>query len=367
VLVVADGIILGFDMAMVRPRLLRVTPDTDAVFASDDTLLASHNVQRYWEWIEIASGKRTKLDLETFGMEQIVDLDGTNRVLVKEHRGKDSAIYLMEKGEAKTRKIVEGEGSWARLVEGNALIYSTGDAHVMAIVDDGPPREVAKLAGMTDGAVPLSHLRAAVHSTGGELVRIDLGTGKLDRTNVAIGTSFLIQGEPSGRVILAEDRRVLLWDGAVQQIAEFDQGIDGIMMMQGALAVTLKNHETFLLDLKPNAKPVRVLPPGRFEPSASIDGKLMISMGNAEQINVLELPGRVRWNVPPYYRSFGGGPTISPHNRRVMQHINDLLVIYTLPQAPSADFAQWLDEQTNATVDIDGELIWPWQQPNPKP
>jgi hypothetical protein len=40
--------------------------------------------------------------------------------------------------------------------------------------------------------------------------------------------------------------------------------------------------------------------------------------------------------------------------------------VWSLPQAPAQDFAGWLEEQTNARVDNDGELLWPWQKPNPK-
>jgi hypothetical protein len=43
----------------------------------------------------------------------------------------------------------------------------------------------------------------------------------------------------------------------------------------------------------------------------------------------------------------------------------DQLVIWQLPRASEADFAAWLDDQTNATIDTNGELLWPWQTPNP--
>jgi hypothetical protein len=102
-------------------------------------------------------------------------------------------------------------------------------------------------------------------------------------------------------------------------------------------------------------------------PRSSFDGRLIVAIGNTEQINVLELPQRTRWSVPPYYQWLGGrGVLVSPSKRRVVQHANQSLVVWTLPLAPAQDFAQWLDEQTNATVDADGELLWPWQTPNPR-
>ncbi len=368
VLVVADGIILGFDLAAVRPRILHVTADSQADFVGDDTLLVTHSVQHDWEWLDIATGASTKLDFTPLMPTFISDNDGVGRVLVKEAFGPTGKISLLVKGETAARTIVEGEHSWARLVPGNAIIYSTGDAKVMAIVDNGPPREVAKLAGMTDGGVPIGHLEAAVHSTEGELVRIDLGTGKLSRTTIALGTRFLIQADPTGRVVLAEDKRVLMWDGQVTQLAAFDKPVVSLAMLQNAVAVSLRDNETFLLELRAGSTPVRVFAPGKTTPRASLDGRLVVSEGNAQQLAILELPSRTRWTVPPYFRMPGfEGPAVSPHSRRVLQHLNDLFVIWQLPHAPTTDFAPWLDDQTNATVDIDGELIWPWQAPNPKP
>jgi hypothetical protein len=254
------------------------------------------------------------------------------------------------------------------LVHGNAIAYTAGDNRVMAIVDDGAPREIAKVSGVADGGVALGHHKVAIHTSEGELLRIDVSSGAVERTTISLGASFLLAGDPAtGKVVVAEDTRVLLWDGVVTQIASFDKPVHALSIVQGAVAVGLRDNEAFLVELRPNKQPVRVFPPGRTPALPSLDGRLFITVGNAEQITVLELPQRTRWTVPQYYQWFGaGGIRVSPAKRRVLQHARESLVVWNLPLAPVQDFARWLEEQTNATVDVDGQLLWPWQTPNPQ-
>lgn len=368
VLVVARGMIIGFDLDMRRPQMLDSRPDGFAEFVDDDTLLTGHHKQRSWHWIELDTNKRTEIELAAVGPLTFVDIDQSGRVLLHELGPKGIRVHRLQRGSTKTKVIVEGERAWARLVPGNAIAFSSGDHRIWAAIGDGPAREVAKVAGGVDGAVAVGHHKLAVHSTEGELARIDLGTGAVERTTIALGAPFIIAGDPAtGRVAFAEDKRVLLWDGAVTQIASFDKRITTFYLLEGGAAVGLEDNETFLVELRPNQQPIRVFAPGRMGPRPSLDGRLYVAVGNAEQINILELPQRTRWSVPQYHHWFGsGGFSVSPSKRRVLQHSTTSLVVWTLPLAPKQDFAQWLDEQTNATVDpTNGELLWPWQTPNP--
>ncbi|MDQ3341892.1 MAG: hypothetical protein M4D80_42640, partial [Myxococcota bacterium] len=339
-----------------------------AEFVGDDTLLTGHMAERSWQWIELDTGKRTAIDLATFGPIMGVDIDAGGRVIVQAMGPRGSRVHLLQRGDPKTRLLAEGNGAWGVLVHGNAVAYTSGDGRVMAFVDNGAPREVAKVAGVPDGGAPLGHHKLAVHTSEGELLRIDVGTGAIQRTTVGVGTGSIVAGDPaSGRVVIAEDTRLLLWDGVVTQIATFDKQITDLWVVQGGAAVSLRDNEMFLVELKANKQPVRVFPPGRIAARPSLDGRMFVSIGNAEQINVLELPQRTRWTVPQYYQWFGnGGIRVSPTKRRVLMHARHSLVVWSLPLAPAQDFSQWLEEQTNATVDVDGELLWPWQAPNPK-
>jgi hypothetical protein len=369
VLVVADGIILGFDLDALRPQVLDIRSDTLAEFVGDDTLIAGHTFEQIWEWIDLESGKHTKIDFEPRGPVMFLDLDAGGRVLLHEMGPKGTRVHLLVRGKPETKLIAEGQGAWGVLIPGNAIAYAAGDPRIMAIVDDKPPREIAKVAGIANGAAPIGHHKVAVHSSDGELIRIDVATGAIAPTTIAVGSSFLMAGDPAtGRVVVAEDARVMLWDSVVTQIASFDKPVTSLEMVQGAAAVGLRDNETFLVDLRPNQQPVRVFPPGRLAAKPSADGRLYVSVNNAEQITVLELPQRTRWTVPPYFSWYIGGTGlhVSPSKRRVVQHAARSLVLWTLPLAPAQDLAQWLEEQTNATVDTDGELLWPWQTPNPK-
>jgi hypothetical protein len=370
VIVVADGIILGFDLDVLRPKVIETGGDTFSDFVDDDTLLATHSVSRKWEWIDIATGKQTPIEMETLGLAQIVDIDVLGRVLVAERTASGVRLSLLKKNESKVRVIIEGANAWGRLVPGNAMIYSDGSARVMAVVDDGPPRELVKVTGLPDGAAPVAHHKVAIHTSVGELLRVDLDTGVVERANIALGRNGfqMVSDAMTGRVVLAEDTRVMVWDGGkVLDIAKFEKPIREMFAMQGGTAaIVLKDNETYLIDYKPQTVPVRVAAPGRIPPRTSIDGKVLVSVGNAQQIEVLELPQRTRWSLPQQNDTLDNIPVVvSPTKRRLLQTTFGSLVIWTLPHAPAQDFAQWLDEQTNARVDTDGELLWPWQAPNP--
>ena len=369
VLVVAEGIILGFDLDLLRPTIIKTSGDTFATFIDDDTLIAAHSVDQSWDWVDIATGKMTHVELETFGLAMISDIDPAGRVLLSVGGVKGNTLYLLHKGSTKPKLLVQAENAWGRLVPGNGVVWFDGNAKLLGSIDDGPPREIAKVNGIPDNAASIGHLKVAVHSTSGELLRVDMVSGNIERTTIALGSRFFLNGEQgTGRVLVAEDNRVMVWDtGGVTEVAHFDGPVRRLLPMQGGVAVVLDSNETFVIDAKPGAIPMRVSPPSRVEPRTSLDGHLLVSIGNAEQVTVLELPARARWTLPKYHRFFGTTlANVSPSKRRLLQHTYGAVVIWDLPQAPAQDFASWLEEQTNARVDTDGELIWPWQTPNPK-
>src|SRR6185295_12433546 len=73
------------------------------------------------------------------------------------------------------------------------------------------PRELAKLDGAIAAAVGFGRARFAAVSSHGELVVGDLATGALIRSRVAPGATSALAADRDGRVVLAEDNRLLLW------------------------------------------------------------------------------------------------------------------------------------------------------------
>jgi hypothetical protein len=158
VLIVADGLILGMDLDTLRPKLIAVRPDANAQFVGDDTLLTGHTVDRTWEWIDLETGKRTPIALDVIGPVMGIEVDPAGRALVHELGPKGTRVHLLVRGSSQAKLIVEGASAWGRLVPGNAIIYTAGDPKIMAIVDGGEPREVAKVAGVPDGGVASGQL-----------------------------------------------------------------------------------------------------------------------------------------------------------------------------------------------------------------
>jgi hypothetical protein len=106
---------------------------------------------------------------------------------------------------------------------------------------------------------------------------------------------------------------------------------------------------------------VRVLAPGKQVAASSYDGKLLVGPGSGRELQVVELPERARWTLPPLVVA-SDLLLVSPTARRVIQGTLRHFVIWTLPKA-GPELGPWLDELTNATLDAGGVLAWPWQRP----
>jgi hypothetical protein len=360
---IGDGLIVGFDLASVIPHALPQLPGIHAVFVDDRTLLVNRGAIE-WHWMDVDTGARTTFTHVPHGHHEIVEIDAIGgRVLVHESIGSPQRLVLFRRGSPEVRVVAEGRTAWARLIPGEAMVFGIGDGRVFARIGEAAPREVAKLDGVTDGAMPLGYRRFAAHSTSGEIVRVDLTTDAVERARVADGSSGFVAADGAGRVLVAEGRRLLVWDGAITEVARFDQPIQRLDRVDGGVvAVHLSDFEVHTIDLGPaGAQPVRVLAPGKGFAQASFDGKLLVGLGPSQQVNVVELPSRARWTLPIL---FDGKDllAVSPSTRRVLQGADRHFVIWTLPHA-GPDLGAWLDELTNATIDGGGVLAWPWQRP----
>jgi len=358
---VGVGIIVGYELDAIVPRTLATRLGTNLSFVDDDTALAWRTVEPTWAWVDLATGRETPIRLEAFGMLEIIDLDSAGRVLVRDGVPDRGRISLLVKGASAATVIAEGHGVWARLIAGDAVVYGTGDGRVFARVGAAPPREVAKLDGIATGAVGMGPLQFAAYSSGGELVRGDLRGGTLERARVPEAPGGFVAADAAGRVFLATGTRLLAWERTVTERASFDKPIERLEPIEGGLAVTLRDREVHVLEPRAGAKPRRLFAAGEQVPTTSADGRLVVGVGNAEQIEVVEMPARARWNLPVLYAGVGE-LALAPRARRVMQSSGRHHVIWELPEA-GAELAAWLDALTNAVVDDDGALAWSWERP----
>jgi len=364
--VIGNGIVLTFDLEAVVPKQIPVEPGTQALFVDDDTVLAWRSSADDWRWIDLRTGTATPFRYETRGIPTVIDADPvTGRVLVREDLGPATRLVLLTKGTGQTTVLSEGGPQpWARLVGGNAggtgaIVLGPGDGRVLARVGDEEPREVVKLDGRAVAAVSLGPAQFAAVSDKGELVRGNLANGAVERTNVAAGGTVFLAADLLGRVLIAEDNRLSMWDaGRVVAVQKYDRTIVRVSPTESGVMVTLVDHELQLFDATSDQPTRRLLAPSVRAPIAQPSGRLVIGRGTGDQLIVLEVPTLARWSVPMLFLSLGT-LDLAPNARRVLQTGPRSLIVWELPQT-ATDLAAWLDEQTNAVV-RDDLLAWPWQ------
>ena len=302
VMVVGDGIVVGFELASALPRALPMPPGMEARFVDEHTVLANQGINIEWQWLDLVTGAAKKFLHPPAGLPSVSEIDAAGgRVLVRE-LGPAQRLLLFRKGSSEVKVVAEGRIAWGRLLPGDAIVYGLGDGRLFARIEGGEPREVAKLDGVAEGAVALGYRRFAAHGSGGEIVRGDLVTDRLDRVRVALGRNGFVAGDTTGRVLVVEDHRLLVWDGAVTELAKLDQPIQALEPFDGGALVHLPTGEVQTIELHPGAVPHRLLPAGRRPAVTSHDGKLVVGLGNGGQVTVAELPSRARWTLPVLVR-----------------------------------------------------------------
>ncbi|MEJ7599989.1 MAG: hypothetical protein WKG01_18930, partial [Kofleriaceae bacterium] len=364
---VGEGVVLTYDVAALLPKLLPMAANTDAVFVGDDRLLSLTSiVLGTWEWRDVVSGKSILIDpLE--GLPSILHVDPTSgRVLVRQETPSvnqpSQRLALLRVDRPEVELIAEAPKLWGRLVGEDQVVFDKGDGRLFVRKGQLAPREVVKLEGAIRGLVSLDGERFAASSSAGEVVRMDLRTDKVERITVPVGTRGFVGTDRAHRVVIVEDNRLFVWDRTVTQVATFDKPVSGMDVIAGGVVVHFDDHEAQLVDLDASSKPHRLMPFARRAPVVDANGTLLVGLGNSQQLTLVELPARARWTVPMHFTPLSNILTVSPYTRRIVQGHNDGLVMWQLPSA-DGDLRSWLEAQTNAVVDGDGVLAWPWQVP----
>jgi hypothetical protein len=402
IVAVGAGMIVGFELADGLPAVVPVTSGTPVAFVDDDTLLIWPQYSPAWQWYDVRTGATTPLSYDAHGIPLVVDLDPDDgRVLVLD-RAQDSSLALLRKNTAGIQRLARGPIVTARLLAHDVVLIAT-ETRLFTVTGTEPPRELLKLDGGVQGAVRLGATGFAALSERGELVRGDVATGALARTRVTLGASWGLAGDRAGRVVLAIDDRLLLWDptgigdsprpagaaptagsasaalagsgsaaggsggasaaaGAVE-IARARQRIVGIEPCDGGALLELADHAVVHSSLVPGAPVTPLLPPSSRSPQVSRDGSLIIGESVNKHLAAVETATGARWELPDHATA-QDLQAISPTARRFAQSGPRFLALWTLPLAPP-DLPRWLDERTNAATDGDDVLTWVWQPPPP--
>jgi hypothetical protein len=394
---VGAGVITGFDLTDVLPALVPGASLTSVTFVDDDTLLIWPQWKTAWQWYDVRTGTATPLSYDPHGIIQVIDADSDDgRVLVLD-QAQDSSLALLRKNTAEIRRIAHGPIVTARLLAHDIVLIAT-TTRLLTVTGTEPPRELVKLDGGTLGAVRIGATGFAALSANGELVRGDVATGALARTRVTLRDRWAIAGDRAGRVLLAIDDRLMLWDppgiagrsaaaaatagsasatlvvtgsgaagGSSGASASADPGPVEVSRTRqhiiriepcdtGAL-LEFDDHAMGHSSLVPGAPVTPLLPPSSRSPRVSRDGNLIIGESIHKHLAAVETATGARWELPGHAVAEDLGD-LSPTARRFAQSGSRFLALWTLPLAP-LDLPRWLDERTNAAIDGDDVLTWP--------
>ncbi|HEY6172997.1 MAG TPA: hypothetical protein VIX73_01085, partial [Kofleriaceae bacterium] len=216
-----------------------------------------------------------------------------------------------------------------------------------------------------------------------------LATGALLRSRVAAGATSALSADRDGRVILAEDNRLFLWnprsDAAVSaakpvpgspcgsgsacgdadlvELARLDKRVVRIEPCDGGALIELADHSVVLHSLTPGTPARPLLAAASRPPLISRDGKLIIGETINGQVIIVETATAASWDLPGYFTA-PDLMSIAPTSRRFVQFGFGRRALWTLPLAPP-DLERWLDERTNALTD--GEDVLTWSAPTTRP
>ncbi|HEY4244913.1 MAG TPA: serine/threonine-protein kinase [Kofleriaceae bacterium] len=365
IVLVGKGILLGFDLDDVLPKIERVPIGHHVTFVGDDELLLWSNSGSSWEWRDLATGKSTVFDYPLATIPMVVDADPRDgRVLSIEGLPGQQRLALLRRGETKVQTLVEGANVFGKLLppsSGADLLFGAGDGRVFAVVGSAPPRVLATLSGVAQDAVLVGRTGFSAISNDGEWVTGDLVSGQLDRAKLPTSGAETLGTDGRDRPLVGIGDKLYVWDGQPLELARFGKSIAAVVKTQDGALVVLSTNEVDRVGFVPSGPITRVMPPSESTPWISADGRVVLGETTDAAMSVLEVPTGIAWQLPVKLRGVTG-VAIAPSARRFALSSYDTLQLFRIPEA-AADFDAWLDEQTNAVMSADNVLAWPWQLP----
>jgi hypothetical protein len=331
---------------------------TPGFFVDDHKVVINENLPDEWKWLDLDTGKTSKLASGPVGIPERVQVAPDGRLALLVNTGKPTSTLAVYSADLAKVHVLAGVSS-GRLVDGDGVVALAPKSRIVGELGDAPPRDVLKLDGEVIGLFEAGPQQFVALTSLGEVVRCKLDGNDLVRTHIPIEPGAFVVADRQGRAVIANGTHLVRWDHDVHQIAGFLRPIESVAVLEGGLVVTLEGGEMDYV--AEGAAPRRIpLPAGRTSELAE-HGQMVVGETGG-QITVVELPSLATWSLPRVYAGFDQY-AVSPDGHRLLQATGAGVEQWELPQ-PGADWSAWLDELTNAT-EADGILTWPWQTRGP--
>ncbi|CAN5869480.1 hypothetical protein BH11MYX2_BH11MYX2_19360 [soil metagenome] len=358
--IVSDGSILLIDLADVCPTMVAFVAEGGAMASADTAIQALPPGNGVW--IDIATRAKTPIGLDV--PVEIASWDTTTkRVLARTIGIKPPRIYWGKVGLPAFVPVVRGDNAWALLVSPDSVMFGSGENGDRIAVRDHQegPRELATLTARVTGMTVDGPNRAVLLTESGELLRVDTTRGILERTSISASEQTMISSVGDDRVAIADGVHLSVWRrGAVSEVTQFGKPIVQVIALADATAiVVLDDQSSWRVQIEPGAKPTPLLPTTFnlvTEPSGQRAAALVTNM----DVEIVDLPSSSRWTLP-HFMDGNAAVHIQLMSSTVLARYDSSSVsLWTLPTA-DADLANWIHEHTNARVNGDDLLVWPWQ------
>ncbi|HEY4059492.1 MAG TPA: serine/threonine-protein kinase [Kofleriaceae bacterium] len=358
IVVVSDGAILQMDVADLIPQSIPLHEDVTLV--SPDTILRTPPSGEV-EWLDVPTKAVTPV---TIGEPLRVDQwePATKRVIATSAFSKDPTIYLGKPGDPTFTPLIKGASAWATLVAPDSVLFGPGgqDERIELRDRDGKVREIAKTASPVVIPMKAAPNRAVLMTAKGELLRIDVRQGIVDRINIAPNKDTIIFPAGDDRVAIADGTRLSVWyRGAVTVVATFGKPIDVLAgLPDGTALVTLTDHTSWRVTLEANATP-RPLQATAFMTANDESGQRAVAEIENHALEITDLATNARWSLPHVVDNNVIALQLPSPNVLALR-VGGALLLWALPIA-DADLANWIHERTSAKVNSENQLVWPWQ------
>ncbi len=367
--VAGDDLVMVYELASLSPTRMSAPEVPTFAFLDDDTLLFWSNTDE-WTLFRTKTGQHVPFSVPWQGAPAPLDfLPEEGRALfgyLERHNHlievRDDAVPFHHLATLPNVTASLEMPFIGRLLVGDGTVFAS-DTELQGTIANARPHELAHLDGNVVSIARLGYLEYGAISEHGEIVRGSLATSALERARVPPSASYVVSGY-AGKLVIGSGSQLLLWDGAeVKEIAHFTQPIAGLLQVAGGIAVVLADSRVLDVVEDPGTRvfaSTEILPRGTVNMNVANGGTVLVARGNGALLNVVELPSRVRWTLP-IVNEVAGTLAIAPTSNQMVQEYSGI-VTWKLPHI-DGDLHAWLEHQTNAIEDADGDLAWPWQTP----